>query len=416
MSVKLEISGNYFKITDGSNNPIRYPYRDIRFYANELNEYIEFFNHNLNGRLVGRIGYDDEPAEGSVTIDTTSATHATEDVIIASPVANTFANNTAQCTSCIVGDTCTANGLLYTAVSGTPAEDEFDIDTGDNETATSLAAQISADTRSGTIGDLSATSSTDTVTMTTDVLGVAGNATTLSQTGGTITVGNATFENGVTADTVLVDELVYTAVAGAKNDDTEFSIDSTDDATATDLADSIDDDTRVGTAADNVTATATTDTVTIVSEKGGTIGNATLLSSSNGTRLAVGDANLTGGLNDASFTGILIDSIEVMDGAEFEGDYPDALATAVALSITTKVSVPNYNAVSVANVITITAADDDIDVNGFVVAATVVKATKTEVNMAGAVANIVDSNGDTFVTWAALITFLEENTGGELLP
>jgi len=640
MSVKLEISGNYFKITDGSNNPVRFPYRDIRFYANELNEYIEFFNNNLNGRLVGRIDYADEAAIGSVTIDTTTATHGTGTVVLASAVANTFSTGTAQCTSVVgadfsvgdvtmaapvvnvqatgtvtcadvipgdtvtinnltytavagakenstefsadddddscaadltdainsdtrsgflgditavavddvvtftsdvvgaggnavtlvssdgstlavsgatfsggvTADTVTANGLVYTCVSGAKADDtefsndtgndeaatdladsitndvragtldditatsasavvnmvqtvrgvagdattlvssngtrlavsgatfasgadgdtvtingllytgvvgtkdddtQFSVDTGDNETAADLEDSITNDVRVGTLGVVSGSATTDTVTLTSDQAGTAGDATTLAQTGGNITLSGATFGSGVDADTVTFDGLVYTAVAGAKADDTEFSIDTSDDAAATDLADSIDDDVRIGTAPDNATATATT--VTIVSENGGTVGNATTLVSSSGVRLAVSAATLTGGLNDASMSGILVDSVEIMSGAEAEGDYPDALATAVAANITANTSDPDYNAVAVGEVITITAADDDTDVNTFVVASTIVKGTTTDADMAGGTANIVDSAGAIFNTWAVLIEFLEDNTGGELI-
>lgn len=48
----------------------------------------------------------------------------------------------------------------------------------------------------------------------------------------------------IVGDEVTVNGLVYVAVAGAKANDTEFSIDTSDAATATDLADSIDDDVR----------------------------------------------------------------------------------------------------------------------------------------------------------------------------
>lgn len=87
-------------------------------------------------------------------------------------------------------------------------------------------------------------------------------------------------------DTVIVNGNEYTAVEGVKANDTEFSIDTSDDACATDLADSIDDDTRTGTI-DDVTSTATTDTVTSVSTVAGTGGNLIAQTSSNGTRLAV---------------------------------------------------------------------------------------------------------------------------------
>mgnify|MGYP003640323948 CR=1 FL=1 len=72
----------------------------------------------------------------------------------------------------------------------------------------------------------------------------------------------------VAGNTVTINGLVYTAVAGAKADDTEFSIDSTDDATRDDLADSIDGDVRVGSVADAVfTVTTSPDVVVVTSTR-----------------------------------------------------------------------------------------------------------------------------------------------------
>ncbi len=416
MSVKLEIVHNYLKITDGSNNPVRYPYRDARFYANDVSEWIQLFTTEINGKLTDKIPFLDEPASGSVTINTTAATHATGTIILVSAVANTFSTGTAQCISVIAGNTLVANGVTYTAVDGAKTNNtEFSADTGDNECAADLKDSIENDTRPGTLGDISAEVTTNTVTITTDVLGVGGDVITLEETGGNITLSGALLSGGVTADTVLFDELIYTAVDGTKADDTEFDISGTNDQAAADLADSIDDDTRVGTAGDNATATATTNTVTIVSENGGIIGNATLLSSSSGTRLAVSAANLEGGLNDAEISGILVDAVEIMSGTEVEGDYPNELAIAIAANITAYTSIPNYNATAIGPAITIVAEDEDTNVNGFTVVSTAVKATKTDVNMAGATADIVDSAGDPFDTWADLITWLGKNTGGELI-
>lgn len=96
------------------------------------------------------------------------------------------------------------------------------------------------------------------------------------------------------ADTVTVNGLLYTAVAGAKADDTEFSIDTSDTACALDLADSIDDDVRAGTLND-LTAASVVGLVTATQTVAGTGGNATTLVSSNGTRLAVSGATFSGG-------------------------------------------------------------------------------------------------------------------------
>jgi len=417
MAVKLEISNNYFKITNGSSNPARFPYRDVRFQALDSTELLNFFlGDSLKPIYPEPFDFADEPAEGSVTIDTTTATKATGTVTLASAVANTFSTGTAQCTSCIAGDELVVNGLTYTGVAGVKTDNtEFSIDTSDDATATDLADSINNDIRVGTLGTVSATASTDTVTLTTDVEGVAGDATTLAQTGGTITLSGAVFSGGVDANIATINGLTYTAVAGARADDTQFSIDTSDTAAATDLAAAITADTRTGLVLD-LTATSALGVVTLVPSLGGVIGNTIALSENTGaTTITVSGATMSGGLDDAEVSGILVNSVQVMSGAETSIDDVSTLATQVAANITAFTSTPNYTATSLAGVITITAADDDTNVNGFVVASTVVKATSTDANMAGATANIVDSAGDPFDTWADLITFLEKNTGGELI-
>jgi len=114
--------------------------------------------------------------------------------------------------------------------------------------------------------------------------------------GGDPATGTITCAGVLAGDTVTVNGLLYTAVAGAKANDTQFSIDTGDNECATDLADSIDDDTRVGTL-DDLTATATTNVVTAVQTVSGTAGDATTLVSSNGTRLAVSGATFSGGVD-----------------------------------------------------------------------------------------------------------------------
>lgn len=116
--------------------------------------------------------------------------------------------------------------------------------------------------------------------------------------GGDPATGTITCAGVLAADTVTVNGLVYTAVAGAKANNTEFSIDTGDNECATDLADSITNDVRVGTLND-VTATSSTNVVTATQTVSGTAGNATTLVSSNGTRLAVSGATFTGGVDAA---------------------------------------------------------------------------------------------------------------------
>jgi hypothetical protein len=230
------------------------------------------------------------------------STFATGTVTFATALANAFATGTAQCTSVIATDTCTVNGLTYTAVAGAKSDNtEFSIDTGDTACALDLADSIDNDTRSGTTGDVSAISATDTVTITTDVEGTAGNAITLAQTGGTITLSGAVFTGGISADTVTINGLVYTAVAGVKADDTEFSIDGDNTVDAADLADSISGDIRTGTLGE-ISAVSASAVVTMTSDLEGTAGNAVTLVSSDGATLAVsGSGTFTGGADAADY-------------------------------------------------------------------------------------------------------------------
>lgn len=129
---------------------------------------------------------------------------------VTSPLANVYATGTAKCTSVIAGNTTTLNGLLYTA-SATPTDyTEFDISGDDTATAASLARSVNGDTRTGTLGDVSATSLTDTVTLTTNKKGFDGNATTLAETGGTITLSGATFTGGLDGDLSVEEKTLFT--------------------------------------------------------------------------------------------------------------------------------------------------------------------------------------------------------------
>ena len=109
--------------------------------------------------------------------------------------------------------------------------------------------------------------------------------------------GTVTLVGVLADDTVTVNNLVYTAVTGAKANNAEFSIDGTDTVDAADLADSITNDTRQGTL-DDLTAANVLGVVTITQTVTGTGGNATTLVSSNGSRLAVSGATFTGGINN----------------------------------------------------------------------------------------------------------------------
>jgi len=116
--------------------------------------------------------------------------------------------------------------------------------------------------------------------------------------------GTVTLASVLAADTVTINGLVYTAVAGVKSDNTEFSIDGTDTVDAADLVDSMINDTRQGTLADLIPSNVL-GVVTLFSTAGGTAGNAVTLVSSDGTRLAVSGATFAGGVDNFSIKDIV---------------------------------------------------------------------------------------------------------------
>ena len=111
-----------------------------------------------------------------------------------------------------VGDIVTVNGLQYIAVSGTHAGDntKFDIDdASDDVDAADLAASITADTRTGLFGDVTAAAvTTNIITITHGDDGIFGNQTPLAtSTAVRAAVSGATL--GVGAGTVLGAEPLF---------------------------------------------------------------------------------------------------------------------------------------------------------------------------------------------------------------
>jgi len=360
MATALQAVVNYFVITEADGTVRSFPKKSI--YYELFKERIAFFvgKQKVAGPyplgLTGTVSLD-TGASGSVdgisvdgveimsgakatavmaSVDA-STTAATGTVTLLNALANVFATGTAQCTSVVADETVTINGLLYTAVVGSKGGDftKFSVDTGDNECAADLADSVNNDARSGTIGDVSATASTDTVTLTTDVAGVAGDATTLAETGTTITISGAVFTGGVDADFTTINGLVYTAVAGSKGGDfTKFSIDGTDTVDGDDLADSINNDVRAGTLGD-VSAVNAAGEVTLTSDQIGTAGDAVTLTSSDGTTMAVSGATFAGGDNPDNITvnGLLYIAVTgtPADFTQFSVDVDDD-ATAASLA------------------------------------------------------------------------------------
>lgn len=122
-----------------------------------------------------------------------------------------------------------------------------------------------------------------------DITAGAGTAVAASAT--------VTFAGVLAGDTVTINGLVYTAVAGAKANNTQFSIDGTDTVDAADLADSIVNDVRVGS--EDYTATSDAAVLTVTSTTAlPSDGNDITLVTSNGTRLAAtGGGSLDGGVD-----------------------------------------------------------------------------------------------------------------------
>ena len=99
---------------------------------------------------------------------------------------------------------------------------------------------------------------------------------------------------------------------------------------------------------------------------------------------ATGSVTLDTGAS-GSVDGILVNSIEIMSGAENFDSSLATTATNVASNITAHTSSPDYNASATDETITITAVTLGTGPNGFTVVTSVTTITKTDVNMANGV-------------------------------
>jgi len=116
----------------------------------------------------------------------------------------------------------------------------------------------------------------------------------------TAATGTATCVSVGAGDTFSVNGLTYTGVTGAKADNTEFSVDTSDNACAADLADSITNDARTGTdeASVDQTATSGTNDVNIIADTVGSIGNNITMAQTGGN-ITLSGANLSGGADSS---------------------------------------------------------------------------------------------------------------------
>lgn len=237
--------------------------------------------------------------------DTANATATIE--ILSTPAIVRRASGKVTCTAVVVGNTVTIGTSTFTAAS---LEDigslEFEADVNDDEqTARNLASLIDKAQKRG-ISDNSydARSFVIDVDLTARTFNAAvGNSIVLTSNSSNLAVtGSGTLTGGVDADFVTVNGLVYTAVAGDKKNNTEFSADGTLANIAADLADSITQDTRDGGTIGKVNATSTGAVVNMVQHTGGTEGNATTLATSNNLVLEISGALFTGGTGSGPVT------------------------------------------------------------------------------------------------------------------
>jgi hypothetical protein len=144
--------------------------------------------------------------------------------------------------------------------------------------------------------------------------------------------GTITLATSVAGDYVIVNGLTYTGVSGAKSDNSEYSIDTSDTAAALDLADSISSDARHGVYG-YLTALSALGVVTVTSNLTGAEGNKVAMSTPDVT-ITLSGATLSGGIDesiginkanvidivDGMLTVVPIDVAEAEDFAVFVGN------------------------------------------------------------------------------------------------
>ena len=125
---------------------------------------------------------------------------------------------------------------------------------------------------------------------------------------------------------------------------------------------------------------------------------------------ASGSVELTGGVS-GSVDGITVNSVQIMSGAvAFNADLATT-ASDVAANINANTSSPNYTAVAVGALITITSVVGGDGPNGFAVVSTVTTITTSDTNMSGGGLGVFKTGDVPFANNAEVITFLRTNTG-----
>ncbi len=160
----------------------------------------------------------DDNGSGVVTCTTTiTGTGGNAITIVSSNGTRLAVTGSGNFTGGVTADTAVVNGLTYTAVGATKADDtEFDISGTNDQAATDLADSIDDDVRTGTLADLTSTATTDTVTSVSTLFGTRGNAVTLasSDEAGRLTISASTFASGANEFTADVHDSGTTIFSG----------------------------------------------------------------------------------------------------------------------------------------------------------------------------------------------------------
>lgn len=127
-------------------------------------------------------GTVDTPAASSAFFEVAYQKRASATITVATP---------------IDGDTVTIQGVVFTARTAATLANEFTIGATNTDTATNLAAIITASASSAVDKEVLATASAAIVTLTAQVGQTTGNAYTLTSSGATLAVSGATFSGGV---------------------------------------------------------------------------------------------------------------------------------------------------------------------------------------------------------------------------
>lgn len=176
------------------------------------------------------------------------------------------------------GDTVIVDGNTFTCVTSSPGANEF-------STITELEVLVEA------VSGLNSTENGTVVSITASSAGAAGNSKTLALGGanaGTMTVSGATLTGGQ-------DHLTITVNGNALVQGTNFTAETSNAVTATNLATAI-------AALANVTASANSNVVTITADAEGTTANSYNTLTSNTNAATVGGATMSGGVNGDTVT------------------------------------------------------------------------------------------------------------------